>query len=275
MSKIAVIGMVGNSAFLSVPQFHRGGETVTAENVHFEPGGKGFNQAVAAARFGAEVSFLGAVGEQGGAEIAAFAAAEGIDASFPAKAGQTAYAAILTDRTGANHVTVYQGAPLTVEDVDTFADRIAAADILLLNNEVPEAVNVRAVEIAKEYGVRVILNPAPARATCAYLLETVDLFTPNEFERIALGNQTNMIVTLGEKGSLLVAENVIVPARSLGPTVDTTGAGDTFSGVLAAKWAEGVALQQAAECAALAAGISVTRPYAATSIPTRNEMDQY
>ena len=272
MSKIAVIGMVGNSAFLSVPAFHRGGETVAADALHFEPGGKGFNQAVAAARFGAEVSFLGAVGTRGAEEIRAFANGEDIRLFLAEKAGPTAYAAILTDKEGANRVTVYQGAPLGVEDVDAFAEEIAEADILLLNNEVPEAVNRRALELAVASGTRVILNPAPARATCDYILDNVWLFTPNEFERSFLGERINLLVTLGGEGCLWVAENRRFPAVTLGPVVDTTGAGDTFNGVLAAVLAEGKTMEQAISFATLAAGLGVTRRYAATSIPTKDEI---
>lgn len=272
MSKIAVIGMVGSSAFLSVPAFHQGGETVVADSVHFEPGSKGFNQAVAAARYGAEVSFLAAVGDSGGDEIAAFAAREGIDAHLIRKPGQTAYAAILTDATGANRVTVCQGVTLEEQDVDAFAMQIAAADVLLINNEVPEALNVRAVQIARQNGTFVLCNPAPARPMCPYLLDHIDLFTPNEYETEPLGERTNLVVTLGGKGCLLAHRGRIIPACSLGPAVDTTGAGDTFSGVLAAELSLGMPLSEAAFAATVAAGISVTRPYAVSSIPGGKEI---
>ena len=97
MNKVAVIGMVGNSAFLSVDRFHLAGETVAATGIHFEPGGKGFNQAVAAARFGAEVAFLGAVGTECYEEIRGFLLRDGIIPVLPRKDQPTAYAAILTD----------------------------------------------------------------------------------------------------------------------------------------------------------------------------------
>ena len=272
MSKIAVIGMVGNSAFLSVEQFHTGGETITAKGVHFEPSGKGYNQAVAAARSGAEVSFLGAVGDEGFRQIRDFSKQENINAVLVQKQGSTAYAAIVTDSCGENRVTVYQGAALRLEDVDLFDGIIRAADVLLLNNEVPEAVNVRAVEIAKAAGVKVILNPAPARPLCRYLLENVSLFTPNQHEAEALEGVENLIVTLGNDGCLLKSEGTKIPAVPVTP-VDTTGAGDTFTGVLAVALAEGADLKTAATRATVAAGISVTRPYAATSTPTKEEID--
>ena len=272
MNKIAVIGMVGNSAFLSVPEFHKAGETVAATGIHFEPGGKGFNQAVAAARFGGEVSFLGAVGTECYEEIKAFLEKDCIHPVLPRKNEPTAYAAILTDTKGNNQVTVYQGAQLAVEDVEQYASFIAEADILLLNNEVPTAVNIRAVEIAKKHQTRVILNPAPARSLTDEILGGVELFTPNEHELAGLEACRNVVVTLGAKGCLLKQTGEIVPAQKQEKVVDTTGAGDTFNGVLAARLAAGEKLRAAVEIATAAAGLSVTRPYAATAIPYASEL---
>lgn len=272
MNQIAVIGMVGNSAFLSVPEFHKAGETVAATSIHFEPGGKGFNQAVAAARFGAEVSFLGAVGTECYDEIKAFLEKDGITPVLPRKKEPTAYAAILTDAAGSNQVTVYQGARLTVEDVEGYAPYIAKADYLLLNNEVPQAVNSRAVAIAKMHGTKVILNPAPSVMLAEDVLNGVDLFTPNEHELAGLENRDNVVVTLGAKGCLLKQTGQIVPAVKQDAVVDTTGAGDTFNGVLAASLAAGKDLRGAVKLATAAAGLSVTRPYAATAIPYASEL---
>ena len=163
MSNIAVIGIVGNSVFLPVEKFHEGGETVEALSLHFEPGGKGFNQAVAARRCGTNVSFLAAVGREYRTEFAEFLDKEGISHTLVYKDDSTAFAAIVTDKTGSNHVTVYQGAQLSARDVSLFEESIKTADILLLNNEVLEEVNVEAIKIAKKHGVKCILNPAPAR----------------------------------------------------------------------------------------------------------------
>lgn len=275
MKKIAVIGMVGNSAFLPVSRFHQGGETVIAHSVYFEPGGKGYNQAVAAARCGASVSFLGAVGTDGYESIRDFSRQEGMDAMLPKKEGQTAYAAILTDAQGNNHVTVYQGPSLTEADVEAFRSRIAQADLLLLNNEVPETVNCKAAQIAKEKGVRVLLNPAPGRVLSEKLIALTDLFTPNEYEAEYLPDQQNLVITLGSRGAFLKERGITVPVFSAGQAVDTTGAGDTFTGVLAVMLAEGKDLEEAARIASVASGIGVTRRYAATSIPTREEIRQY
>ncbi len=272
MNKVAVIGMVGNSAFLSVERFHTAGETVAATGIHFEPGGKGFNQAVAAARFGAQTAFLGAVGTQCREEIEAFLLKDGIKSVLAMKNEPTAYAAILTDAQGANRVTVYQGPRLTVEDVVQFESCIREADVLLLNNEVPLEVNEKALHIAKESGTFVIWNPAPSVKLPEALIEQTDLFTPNEHETEGLHNAKNVVVTLGGEGCLVRATGQKIPAVKQPSVVDTTGAGDTFNGVLAACLAGGEDLASALPTAMAAAGLSVTRRYAATGIPYRREL---
>ena len=146
------------------------------------------------------------------------------------------------------------------------------ADILLLNNEVPPEVNLLAARIARKHGTRVILNPAPARVLEPELAELVWLFTPNEHERSMVEDRRNLLVTLGGDGCFLKEMDKTLPAAKVSAVVDTTGAGDTFNGVLAAELAEGADLERAAHRAMLAAGISVTRPYAATAIPYREEL---
>lgn len=272
MGKVAVIGMVGNSAFLSVDQFHKAGETVVAKGIHFEPGGKGFNQAVAAARFGAEVTFLGAVGTEHRSEIEAFLKADGITPMLCQKAGSTAYAVILTDAQGANQVTVYQGVQLEVTDADAFESTIASADVLLLNNEVPRKVNIRALELAQKHNTYVIYNPAPSVPLDPYIIENADLFTPNEHETEGLEQARDLIVTLGSKGCYIKSLDNTYPALDIKNVVDTTGAGDTFNGVLAARLAEGESMKMAVMTAICASGMSVMRKYAATAIPYDYEL---
>ncbi len=272
MSKIAVIGIIGNSVFLPVEKFHKGGETVEATSVHFEPGGKGFNQAVAAARCGAEVSFLAAIGREYRKDFADFLDNEKISHTLVFKEDSTAFAAIVTDKSGSNHVTVYQGVQLSADDVSLFEEKIKSADILLLNNEVSEDVNIAAVKIAKKNGVKCILNPAPARVGNKYILENIDLFTPNEHETLGIEDNENVIVTLGKNGCLIKSSGEIVPAVNSGKTVDTTGAGDTFNGVLCAMLANGENISTAARIANKVASVGVTRRYAVSSIPDDREM---
>ena len=272
MSRIAVIGIIGNSVFLPVERFHEGGETVEASSVHFEPGGKGFNQAVAAARCGADVSFLAAVGREYREEFAAFLDKENISHTLVFKDDATAFAAIVTDSSGANHVTVYQGAQLSPEDVKLFEAEIAGADILLLNNEVSEKVNIEAVRIAREHGVKCVLNPAPARVTDGFILDSVDLFTPNEHETLGIEDRENVIMTLGKRGCLIKSSGEIIPSESVGDAIDTTGAGDTFNGVLCAMLAENKDAATSAKIANAVASLGVTRRYAVSSIPTGDEI---
>ena len=269
MNRVAVIGLTGTSVFMRVPRFHTGGETIHAESLHVEYGGKGFNQAVAAARWEADVAFLTAVGEADATPVRDTLAAEGIEAAVVAKPGPSAYAAILTDPSGETRVTVYPGVRLVPGDVDAFAPRIADADFLLLTNEVVEAVNVRAAQIAHDNGTRVILNPAPARPLPGELRRLVWLATPNAFENEGLDDIPEAVITLGAEGCLIRSSGRRLPAPSFGPAVDTTGAGDTFNGVLAACLARGLDLESAATEANSAASRSVTAHYVLPAMPRR------
>ena len=269
MARIAIIGLVGRSMFFEVPRFHTGGETITAKSLYEEWGGKGFNQAVAAARQDAAVSFLGAIYAADAKALKGFCAKEGVQATLVAKKKPTATAAILTDGSGETRVTVYPGAELEPKDVDGFAGSIAMADFLLLNNEVPEAVNLAAVEIARKYGVKIIYNPAPARKLLKTVLDEVSIFTPNEFEAAEVdAAQGEVITTLGAKGCRIRSTDEVIPAPSV-KAVDSTGAGDTFNAVLAVRLAEDEPLREACIAATAAAAQSVTIRFVMPSLPRR------
>lgn len=276
MVKIAVIGIFGNSQFLSVDHFHQPGETLTALACFEEVGGKGINQAVAAARMGAHVSFLAAVGDdESGKRCIDQIRNTGIHANFVQRKGEkTTFAYILTDKNGENRVTVYHGAALREEDVLGFAPCIAESSILLLQNEVPTSVNEAAARIAKQHGIPVILNPAPSRPIPASLAELVDVVTPNQQEKEILPGNTfpNCVTTLGADGCT-VNDSLHIPACSVIP-VDTTGAGDTFNGVLAVCLAEGKSLLDACRYAVAAAGLSVSRKGVLNAIPQRMEIER-
>ena len=282
MARIAIIGLVGKSMFFDVPRFHSGGETITAKSLYEEWGGKGFNQAVAAARQDAAVMFLGAVNASDAKPLKDFCAKEGIRATLAAKKKPTACAAILTDGTGETRVTVYPGAELEPRDVDGFAGAIATADVLLLNNEVPEAVNLAAVELAVKYDVQVVYNPAPARKLPKAILRAVSVFTPNEFEEESLFGDLpcrsvgegvagfEVVTTLGARGCRIRSTGEVVPAPPA-KAVDTTGAGDTFTAVLAVRLAEGDKLRDACIAANEAAAQSVAVKYVMPSLPIRSK----
>ncbi len=272
MNKITVVGLAGQSVFLPVDHFHVGEETLEALSFQTQPGGKGFNQAVAAARFGAEVTFCCAVGSDGyGSVIADTLASEGVVPLMAEKNGPTAYAVIITDRSGRNHVTEFTGAALTPEDARRFENAIQASDILMLSNEIPQSVAIACAQTARRHHVRVLLNPAPFHPLSESYKQLIDLFTPNEHECEGLDGYTNVIETLGSRGCRLRMTGRLIPAEAV-TAVDTTGAGDTFNGVLAAMLVQGKSLEEAARIANKAAGISVTRAGAVSSIPYRHEL---
>lgn len=276
MPKISVIGICGKSTFMYVDHFHQNGETLVADSVYEEIGGKGINQAIAAARMGAKVSFLAAIGnDDDGQKCIAAAKADGINACFKIKESKTTpFAFILTDKTGENRVTEFKGAELCAEDVLNFKKEIEDCDILLLQQEVPIEVNEAAVRIASKCGVKVILNPAPIREISDETAESVYMVTPNLQEKQAIYPKRfkNCITTLGSDGCLINEEIKIpsIPIRA----VDTTGAGDTFNGVLAACLSEGMNLESACEWAVAASGISVGRRYVLNAIPHRDEIEK-
>ncbi|MBR2036968.1 MAG: ribokinase [Lachnospiraceae bacterium] len=276
MVKIAVIGICGNSVFMNTDHFHEKGETIVADSVYEEIGGKGINQAVAAARMGAEVSFLTAVGDdRDGQTCMQIVEAEGIKGTFCVKKDErTTFAFILTDKHGENQVTGYHGAELAVEDVLAFEKEIAGSDILLLQQEVPNEVNEMAVRLAKKYDVKVILNPAPIREISEEMAESVFMVTPNEQEKqaIDISRFQNVVTTLGKRGCL-INEEIMIPAIHT-RAVDTTGAGDTFNGVLAVCLAEGMDLSTSCKYAVTASGISVGRKYVLNAIPYREEIER-
>ena len=276
MPKISVIGICGNSVFMYADHFHENGETLVADSVFEEIGGKGINQAVAAKRMGADVSFLCAIGDDANGEKSIEAAKEnGINAHFKIKKGTaTPFAFILTDKNGENRVTEYKSAELTIEDVISFKEEIAKSDILLLQQEVPSEVNEKAVEIADKYGVKVILNPAPIREIPDKMAEKVYMVTPNEQEMQAIDIKRfkNCITTLGKKGCLVNGTESVSGIEV--KAVDTTGAGDTFNGTLAVCIAEGMSLTEACRYAVTASGISVGRKYVLNAIPYREEIER-
>lgn len=294
--KITVIGLCGRSVFMDVEHFHAPGETVHAAGLYSEPGGKGYNQAVAAARLGAEVSFITCVGDDGdGRDCLRLLEREGVShCALVLPNESTAYACILTDSGGENRVTVFQGAAskLTAEFIQAHEELIASSDMLLLNNEYPQECNLAALEIAEKHGVPVLLDPAPAREADREFLSRLYVITPNlsEAELLASGASGGLdmlpqklrelgvsraVVTLGEKGALL-AENgkpLLFPAIKC-PVKDTTGAGDCFSAALAVALAGGESLAAAVQKAINASALSVSKKYVMPSLPTKEELER-
>lgn len=276
MAKISVIGICGNSVFMNVDHFHRKGETIVADNVYEEIGGKGINQAIACAKMRADVSFLAAIGgDEFGEKCRDVVNNYGIKGSFAVKKDQkTTFAVILTDKNGENQVTGFQDAQLTADDVLAFESEIASSDVLLLQNEIPEEANETAVELAKKHRVKIILNPAPERYISDNIAKSVYAVTPNEQERKAIDIKKfkNVITTLGNDGCDINGK-IHIDALEV-DAVDTTGAGDTFNGVFAVLNAEGMPLETACKYAVAGSGISVTRRGVLTAIPSREEIER-
>lgn len=285
--KITVIGSINMDLVTITKRMPLQGETVVGETFCLIPGGKGANQAVAAARLGADVQMIGAVGTDAfGAELLQHLAKEGIivDGVKPVTDTETGIATIIISE-GDNRIIVVPGAnhALRPDDLERWEEKIATSDVCLLQLEIPLSVVERAVSIAKRNGVRVILNPAPAQPLPDTLLDQVDFLTPNEHERdIVLAGRPlkqwahKLIVTEGKRGVSFQRndEQVLIPGFRV-PVVDTTGAGDTFNGALAVALSKGMALEEACRYANAAAALSVTKLGAQTGMPTDRELESF
>jgi len=283
------------------------GETLMGDTFALGPGGKGSNQAVAAAKAvggaGMAVQFLSKVGDDAFGQLArATWAAAGVDASLVKNCDSaTGAAAILIDSAkGENAIVVVPGAcfTLTSAEVDEAGDAIRSASVFLTQLELALDTVERGLQLAHEAGVPTILNPAPApeKPLPDALLALSDYFIPNETEAALLTGlpvetveqakiaaaalqargARNVILTLGAKGALVVTEDgtaTVVPSFSVGPVVETTGAGDAFCGGFATALAEGQSLLEAVRFGCATAGISVTRKGTAPSMPSRAEID--
>ncbi|WP_327580601.1 ribokinase [Nonomuraea sp. NBC_00507] len=291
---ISVFGSANMDLVAYVSEAPKRGETVTGHRFRTIPGGKGANQAIAAARAGAEVAFLGAVGDDGfGAELRATLSEAGVDVrGLRQVPGPSGIAHIVVDDDGGNSIIVVPGANGTVAGPsgDDLA-LIARSEALLLQLELPMAAVVAAAEAGQVAGVPVILTPAPAQPLPDALLDAVTLIVPNEHEAAAITGATapdaaldallerveEAVITLGSQGALYGSrsgERVRVPAVEV-KAVDTTAAGDTFVGALAVARAERLPMADALRFASTAAALSVQREGASTSMPTRWEIEDF
>ncbi len=280
---VVIVGSANVDQVFRVTAIPAPGETVLSNGFSIALGGKGQNQAVAAARAGAQTAFIGALGDDAfGSSIREGLAADGVGAEGVRTAdAPTGTALIAVDDAGENTIIVEAGANALLELRETDATAIAAADVLVLQLEIPLAVVTAAARIARAGGTRVLLNAAPIRELPAELLENVDILVVNEHEGafLARGGAVEtlapiVIVTLGAAGA--VAHENGTEVRVAAPkvsAVDATGAGDTFCGALAALLAEGATLAAALRFAVAAASLSVQKPGAVPSIPSRESIE--
>jgi ribokinase len=299
--QVTVVGSLNMDLVIRSPHIPQSGETIIGSDFQTIPGGKGANQAVAAARLGAKVNMVGRVGKDAFADVLLEnLASSGVESGFVRRdpASATGVALIVVDDAGENIIVVASGAnmQLSEADVESAAHVISSSDVLLLQLEVPIPVVTRAAQIAQASGVTVILNPAPARQLPADLLKLVDILVPNESEaelltgvnvssqdglenaaRVLLESGTRaVVITLGSRGvfftgSLIEAEKI--DAFQIEP-IDTTAAGDAFLAGLSVTFGAGGSLQEAVRFGNAAGALAAMKFGAQTSLPVRDEVLQ-
>jgi ribokinase len=311
-SRVVVVGSVNIDLVVRGERLPAPGETVSGGTFERHHGGKGGNQAVAAARLGRPTLLIGAVGDdEFGEEARAAVRAEGVDVSGLATihGAATGVALILVDASGENLISVASGAnnSLDAASVTEAVERLGslAGDVVLVSREIPAAAVDAALRAARAAGARTVLNPAPASGLPVTQLGLADLITPNLGELVALAAALGLesvrpeplaeperiartliesahvreaiVVTLRERGALLMSAGgkpaVLIPGIEVA-AVDGTGAGDTFNGALVAGLAEGRALVESVRRAVIAAGVSTTVPGAREGMPRAAELER-
>ncbi len=272
MARVAVVGSYGVGLTVELDRVPEAGETVIGRAFRRDHGGKGSNQAVGCARLGAEVDFLTAIGDDAfGQDALELWREEDVRAEAVVLNAPTMTAPILVEPSGQNRIVVVPGALALLgrAHVDLFADRIAAADVCVVQLEIPEATALYALEVARRAGVRTILNPAPAPAQP--IAPDVDYITPNETEADSVrGAGGTLVLTLGEQGAQL--GDVRVPAFPA-DVVDTTGAGDAFTAAFAVALAEGRSDLEAVRWGCAAGAHMVEHPGVVPGLPTRGQLE--
>lgn len=296
---ILVIGSLNIDLVTRVPHLPQPGETIASRKFQKNPGGKGANQAVAAAKLGANVTMIGKVGtdEHGELLINSLRSA-GVSTAGIRREGTTGMAFISVSDEGENHIVLVAGANSAVRRSDISAMRglIEESDMIVMQLEIPLEVVKHALELAVGLGKNVILNPAPARDLPAEMLRHVYVLIPNETElQILSGMPTSteqeivdaarhlnslgtqrVIVTMGDRGSFLISETLHthIPAYPV-RAVDTTAAGDAYVAAFAVGKTQGMSDVEAAKFASKVAAITVTREGAQPSLPTRDDVQRY
>ena len=298
---IAVMGSFVADLAFRTPELPRWGETMMGLQFKLGPGGKGSNQAVAAARLGGRVTFISKLGRDPFGDLARNTyREENIDTTCCYETTETATggaAIIVHEGTGENAIVVVPGACFTItkEEVDAATSLIANSSVFVTQLELPVAIVLHGLRIARDAGVSTILNPAPTTMLPEEIYALCDYLTPNETEAAGLIGSAvesredaeraadvflqrgvrNVIITLGADGALVKNAQLTqhVPAYDAGTVIETTGAGDAFNGGLAVGIAQGLDIVEATRLGCATAGISVTRPGTAPAMPTRAEVD--
>ncbi len=294
--KIIVIGSMNADLVIHSPQMPNLGETLTGSNFQINAGGKGLNQAVAIAKLGGDVSFLGVVGEDSNGELLLN---ELYNSNVDFKGFKTKEAptgiAMITVVDGNNFIILDAGAnaELTPEVIESYSDLIAECEYCVMQLEIPVETVLKVCEIANKSCTKIILNPAPYKELPNEVFSKIDFVIPNEHEahdltgiypsdeestqkailKLKQMGVKNIIITLGERGCAYSVENEIVFKSAIKTNVvDTTSAGDTFVGALVSKLSQNETLENAVLFATKAAAITVSREGASKSIPYANEI---
>lgn len=299
MSKILVIGSMNMDLVVQTERYPEAGETIIGGKFAQIPGGKGANQALAAAKLGDEVEFIGACGDDSFAPMLKSSLKNGgakIDNIFEIKDKSTGVAVITVDPEGNNRIIVSPGAnyELDLAKIEKIKSQIIEAEIILLQLEIPIETIAKIVEIAAANNTKIILDPAPAQQLSDHILSEIDFLLPNEGEldllMAAADAQTrsekieilldkgvkNIIVTEGEKGLNFYNKEQALHLDALKvKAVDTTAAGDVFAGAFAASLISENDLEKSLKCAVQAAAYSVSKSGAQSSIPDQNELNEF
>jgi ribokinase len=298
--RVAVLGSINMDLVVRCAVLPSPGQTIAGSSVDEICGGKGANQAVAAARAGGKVAMIGRIGNDGfGARMLVNLHDEQINCRHVQDTAHcpTGVAFICVEDSGQNAIIYVPGANgcVTVADVEAARSAIESADVLLLQLETPVDSVLAAIRIAKAAGVRTILDPAPAPHRCPDELLDVDLICPNESEAAAITGSPvetitqaqaaartlhergarHVVITLGGRGALLVDDDTtqLIEPFAIRP-VDTTAAGDAFAGALAVAWASGRPLLEAITFASAAGALAASHAGAQPSLPTRDEIEK-
>jgi len=299
MSDVLVVGSLNADLVVRVPRFPRPGETISGGDLQIIPGGKGANQAVAAARQGASVSMLGGVGNDSfGPELINNLKQNHVDTSHVQidSHSATGTAIIVVDSNGQNNIVLSAGANGKVSPVGVNAVSFSGYKLLLLQLEIPIETVTSAAQQAKENGLRVLLNPAPAHSLPEKLISLSDFILPNEIELSLLTNQSvydissaekaakmlleggaqNVIVTLGANGALIVSSKQVTHINTYKvEVVDTTAAGDAFIGGFASALLQNKPLEEAVRYGCACGALATTKFGAQPSLPMKAEVEEF